>query len=66
MRPNREDSTAFDLVCFSHLRWDLVFHRPRQHWFNTPTALPMAAELSARACLYDYLPAINSPEREVG
>jgi UDP-galactopyranose mutase len=133
MRKTRDASADFDLICFSHLRWDLVFQRP-QHllsrcartrrvfyveepvaaegpprlevktdshtgvrvvvphlpeemqeserervqarllselaetqglenpvgWFYTPMALPLAAQLSLRASIYDCMDELSA------
>jgi glycosyltransferase involved in cell wall biosynthesis len=133
MRNTRDESADFDLICFSHLRWDLVFQRP-QHllsrcartrrvfyveepvaaegpprlevktdadtrvrvvvphlpeqmqvserervqarllselveaqglekpvgWFYTPMALPLAAQLSLCACIYDCMDELSA------
>jgi glycosyltransferase involved in cell wall biosynthesis len=29
MRTNRNESSSFDVICFSHLRWSFVFQRPQ-------------------------------------
>lgn len=133
MRTTRHDSTDFDVICFSHLRWSFVFQRP-QHllsrcararrvfyveepvaaagaprletsmdsatgvtvvvphlpeglseaereevqarlvaelcakqqvvrpvgWFYTPMALPLAAQVELRACVYDCMDELSA------
>ncbi len=133
MRTNHQDENYFDLICFSHLRWNFVFQRPQhllsrcaqsrrvfyveepvseagpprlqvtldapsgvhvvvphlpddlsdseresvqarlvaqlcaEHgverpvgWFYTPMALPIAAKLELRACVYDCMDELSA------